>query len=156
MNKKKTVRQSQATLSQVMMPIHASHYGNVHGGVIMRLVDEVAFVAATRHAHGNVVTASIDSMSFEYPVHIGDVLNLEASLVHVGRTSMQVEVVVETEKLKTGKTLPVATAYLTLVALDSKGHPIPVPALIPETDEQKRKYQHAERKYAQRRRKNTI
>ncbi|HHF99097.1 MAG TPA: acyl-CoA thioesterase [Candidatus Aerophobetes bacterium] len=143
MNKKKTPAESFAILSQVMMPHHANHYGNVHGGVIMKLVDEVAYVAASRHARCNVVTASIDSLDFKNPVHIGDVVTLEAKLTYVGRTSMEVEVHVETEKIKTGETLPVATAYLTMVALDEKGCPTPVPQLVPQTDEEKRKYEEA-------------
>ncbi|MBC7190451.1 acyl-CoA thioesterase, partial [Candidatus Aerophobetes bacterium] len=100
---KKFPSDSVAVLSQVMMPYHASHYGNVHGGVIMKLVDEVAYVAASRHARRNVVTASIDSLDFKNPVHIGDVVTLTATLTFAGRTSMEVEVLVRTERVKTGE-----------------------------------------------------
>jgi len=140
---KKTPAQSAATLSQVMMPHHASHYGNVHGGVIMKLVDEVAYVAASRHARCNVVTVSIDSLNFKNPVRIGDVVTLKAQLTFAGRTSMEVEVCVETERVKTGETLPVAKAYLTMVALDNEGRPTPVPQLVPGTEEARKKYQQA-------------
>jgi len=140
---KKTPAESLTILSQVMMPYHASHYGNVHGGIIMKLVDDVAYVAASRHARCNVVTASIDSLDFKHPVRIGDVVTLRAKLVFVGRTSMEVEVHVETERIKTGETLPVATAYLTMVALNEEGHPTPVPQLILETEEERKKYQEA-------------
>ncbi len=140
MREQKTPAQSTATLSHVMIPSDASHYGNVHGGVIMRLVDEVAFVAASRHARHNVVTACIDSLSFKNPVHIGDVIILKATLTYVGKTSMEVEVYVETERLKTGKILPVATAYLTMVALNEEGRPTEVPQLILQTEKDKRKY----------------
>ncbi|MCD6574399.1 acyl-CoA thioesterase [Candidatus Aerophobetes bacterium] len=140
---KKTPAESLTILSQVMMPYHASHYGNVHGGIIMKLVDEVAYVAASRHARCNVVTASIDSLDFKHPVRIGDVVTLRAKLVFVGKTSMEVEVHVETERIKTGETLPVATAYLTMVALNEEGHPTPVPQLILETEEERKKYQEA-------------
>jgi len=109
----------------------------------MKLVDEVAYVAASRHARCNVVTASIDSLDFKHPVRIGDVVTLRAKLVFVGKTSMEVEVHVETERIKTGETLPVATAYLTMVALNEEGHPTPVPQLILETEEEKKKYQEA-------------
>lgn len=143
MRAQKTMGESTAVLSQVMMPKDASHYGNVHGGVIMKLIDEVAFVAASRHSRRNVVTASIDSLSFENPVHIGDVVSLRAQITYVGRTSMEIEVNVKTERLKTGQILPVATAYLTMVALDEEGHPAEVPELIPQTEEEKRKYREA-------------
>jgi len=139
-----------ATLSQVMMPHHASHYGNVHGGVIIKLVDEVAYVAASRHARRNVVTASIASLNFENPVHIGDVVTLRAKLTFVGKTSMEIEVHVETEKVKTGEVLPVATAYLTMVALDEKGKPTPVPQLILESEEERKKYEQAKARREQR------
>ena len=155
MREQKTPAQSTATLSQVMMPSDASHYGNVHGGVIMKLVDEVAFVAASRHARCNVVTVCIDSLSFENPVHIGDVITLKATLIYVGRTSMEIEVYVKTERLKTGKVLPVATAYLTMVALNEEGRPTEVPQLIPQTDEEKRKYEEAKSRREKRLRKLT-
>lgn len=141
MDEKKTPATSAAILSQVMMPQHTSHYGNVHGGVIMRLVDEVAYVAASRHARCNVVTASIDSLDFKNPVHSGDVITLRARLTFVGTSSMEVEVHVETEKVKKGKTFPVATAYLTMVALDNEGRPTPVPQLRLETEQEKKKYE---------------
>ena len=143
MGTRKRVSESIATLSQVMMPHHASHYGSVHGGVIMQLVDEVAYVAASRHARRNVVTASIDSFNFENPVRVGDVVSLRAELTFVGKTSMEIEVHVQTEKVITGEVFPVAAASLTMVALDEKGKPTPVPKLILETEKERRKYQEA-------------
>ena len=143
MDPRKKAIESTATLSQVMMPHHASHYGNVHGGIIMRLVDEVAYVAASRHARPNVVTASIDSLDFENPVHIGDVVSLRAELTLVGTTSMEIEVHVDTEKVITGEVLPVAIAFLTMVALDEKGRPAPVPQLILETREERKRWEQA-------------
>ncbi|TET47154.1 acyl-CoA thioesterase, partial [Candidatus Aerophobetes bacterium] len=91
----------------------------------------------------NVVTASIDSFSFENPVHVGDVISLRAELTFVGKTSMEIEVHVETEKVITGEVLLVAAASLTMVALDEKGRPTPVPRLILETEEQRKKYEEA-------------
>ena len=143
MRDQKAVKDSISILSQVMIPKDASHYGNVHGGVIMKLIDEVAFVAASRHSHRNVVTASIDSLNFENPVHIGDLVSLRAQINYVGTTSMEIEVNVKTERLKTGEIFPVATAYLTMVALNDEGHPVEVPQLILQTEEEKRKYQEA-------------
>ena len=133
---KKTVADSTAILSEVMMPLHANHYGSVHGGTILKLVDEAAFVAATKHARKNVVVASMDNIEFKHPVGVGDVLTLRASVYHVGRTSMDVEVEIETEKIKQGKILKVGSAYLTMVALNEKGKPAQVPRLILKTKEE--------------------
>jgi len=133
---KKTVADSTAILSEVMMPLHANHYGSVHGGTILKLIDEAAFVAATKHARKNVVVASMDYIEFKHPVGVGDVLTLRASVYHVGRTSMDVEVEIETEKIKQGKILKVGSAYLTMVALDEKGKPAEVPRLILKTKEE--------------------
>lgn len=136
---KRKVSDSEATLSEVMMPLYANHYGSVHGGVILKLVDEAAFVAASKHARKNVVVASMDYMEFKHPVNVGDVLILHARLLHVGRTSMDIEVKVEAEKIKQGRKVNVGCAYLTMVALDKKGRPAPVPGLILETAEHQRK-----------------
>lgn len=133
---KKTVADSTAILSEVMMPLHANHYGSVHGGTILKLVDEAAFVAATKYVRKNVVVASMDNIEFKHPVGVGDVLTLRASVYHVGRTSMDVEVEIETEKIKQGKILKVGSAYLTMVALDEKGKPAEVPRLILKTKEE--------------------
>src|SRR3989338_7220861 len=134
--KTKTIADSAATLSGVMMPIDANHYGSVHGGTILKLVDEAAFVVATKHARKNVVVASMDHIEFKHPVNVGDLLTLKASMYHVGRTSMDVEVGIETEKIKQGKILKVGSSYLTMVALDELGKPARVPRLILKTKEE--------------------
>ena len=135
----KTVAQSQSILSEVMMPVYANHYGSVHGGTILKLVDEAAFVAATKHCRRNVVTASLDSLEFRHPVNVGDVLTLKASVFNVGRTSMDVEVDIRAEKIKAGKVVKVGSAYLTMVALDAQGSPVKVPGLVLKTKEEIRK-----------------
>lgn len=134
--KTKTIADSATTLSGVMMPIDANHYGSVHGGTILKLVDEAAFVVATKHARKNVVVASMDHIEFKHPVNVGDLLTLKASIYHVGRTSMDVEVEIETEKIKQGKILKVGSSYLTMVALDESGKPTRVPRLILKTKEE--------------------
>ncbi len=134
--KAKPVCESTTVLSEVMMPLHANHYGSVHGGTILKLVDEAAFVAATKHARKNVVVASMDHIDFKHPVNVGDLLTLKASVYHVGRTSMDIEVKIETEKIKEGKTLEVGSAYLTMVALDERRRPAVVPRLILKTKEE--------------------
>ena len=131
--KSKCISESRAVISMVMMPAHANHYGNVHGGTILKLVDEAAFVVATRHARKNVVTASIEDVHFEHRVKIGDILTLRAQLCYAGKTSMEVEVDIETEILKIGKFVNVGKALLTMVALDENGLPTEVPKLALKT-----------------------
>lgn len=118
------------------MPVHANHYGNVHGGTILKLADEAAFVAATKHARKNVVVVSMDHMEFKHPVNIGDLLTLTASILHTGSTSMDVEVKIQAEKIKVNKKVNIGVAYLTMVALDKKGKPAKVPGLILGTKEE--------------------
>lgn len=141
--KSKTISESITTLSQVMMPIHTNHYGNVHGGTILRIVDEAAYVTATKHARKNVVIASMDHIVFKHPVNIGDILNVKARLCYVGRSSMEVEVTIETEKLKIGKTLQVGSAQLTMIALDEHGRPTEVPKITLKTKRDKLKSRQA-------------
>lgn len=139
----KRVSDSAVATSQVMMPQDANPSGNVHGGVIMKLIDTAAGVVARRHAQSNAVTASIDRLDFHHPVYIGDLLTLRASINLVGRTSIEIGVRAEAEDLLTGQIRHTASAYLTFVALDSDGRPIQVPGLIVETEEEKRRNQEA-------------
>jgi len=139
----KTVKEGTIIMSQVMQLHDANLAGNVHGGVIMYMIDNTAGVAAVRHAHSNVVTASIDRLDFHHPVYVGDLVTLKASINMVGRTSMEVGVRVESENIVTGKIRHTASAYLTMVALDEKGHPLEIPPLVPETDEEIRRNREA-------------
>jgi uncharacterized protein (TIGR00369 family) len=139
----KNVKESSVVMSQLMSHQDTNISGNVHGGVIMKLIDTVAGVAAVRHARTNVVTASIDRLDFHHPVFVGDVLTLRASLNHVGRSSMEVGVRVETENPRTGERRHTASAYLTFVALDGNGRPTPLPPLILETAEEARRNKEA-------------
>jgi len=135
----KTVRETSVVLVQKMTPQDANLAGNVHGGVIMRLIDDAAYVVATRHCRCNTVTASIDRMDFHNPIYIGDLVSLKASLNLVGKTSMEIGVRVDSENLKTGEMSHGVSAYLTYVALDENGRPTSVPPLILETEEDKRR-----------------
>jgi len=139
----KIVSQSSVNLAQQMNPQDANPAGNVHGGVIMKLIDTSAGVVATKHARSNAVTASIDRLDFHHPVYVGDLLMLKASLNMVGRTSMEIGVRVESEDLITGKIQHTASAYLTFVALNKTGKPMLLPPLILETREQKRRNREA-------------
>jgi acyl-CoA hydrolase len=140
----KRVSESRVTLSHLMLPQDANPAGNVHGGVIMKLVDNAAGVAAARHCRAIVVTASIDQMDFHVPVYIGDLVTFRASINLAGKTSMEVGVHVESENLLTGVIRHVASAYLTFVALfDKDDEHRQVPHLILETDDDKRRHKEA-------------
>ena len=121
-------------MSQIMLPGDANPSGNVHGGVIMKLVDTAAGVCSTRHARRRTVTARIDSMSFLEPVYVGDLVTLTASLTDVGTTSLEVEVKVEAENLISGVVRHVSSAILVFVALDDEGKPTRVPPLVVESE----------------------
>lgn len=135
----KPIRASRVTLSQLMHPEHANLLGNVHGGWIMKLVDEAGALACMRHAQKRVVTVAIDSMTFREPIRIGDLIILNAEVTYAGRTSMEAEVQVLAENPVTGERTHTNTAYLVYVALDNDGTPTPVPLLKAETQEEKRK-----------------
>ena len=135
----KPVSASRVTLSQLMHPEHANLLGNVHGGWIMKLVDEAAALACMRHAQRKVVTVAIDSMVFRKPIKIGDLIILNAEVTYAGRTSMEAEVQVLAENPITGEQTHTNNAYLVYVALDDEGRPTAVPPLILETEDEKRK-----------------
>jgi uncharacterized protein (TIGR00369 family) len=135
----KPISASRVTLSQLMHPEHANLLGNVHGGWIMKLVDEAAALACMRHAQRKVVTVAIDSMTFRKPIRIGDLIILNAEVTYAGRTSMEAEVQVLAENPITGEQTHTNTAYLVYVALDDEGRPTAVPPLLSETEEEKGK-----------------
>jgi acyl-CoA hydrolase len=126
-----------------MMPQDANIQGNVYGGTIMKLMDEIAGSVAALHARKNVVTASIDQMSFYEPVYIGNLLLLKAAVNYVGKTSMEVGVRIEARDLLTGKSVHTGSSYLTFVALDENGKPTPIAQLLPETSAEKKRYEEA-------------
>jgi len=140
----KTVKESTTILSQFMTPQDANVPGNVHGGVVMKLIDTAGGIVATRHAGASVVTASVDRLDFHDPVYIGDLLTLKASLNLVGKTSMEVGVRVESENIITGESTRIASAYLTYVALDKDRKPMEVSPLISETQEEMRRNREAQ------------
>jgi len=117
--------------------------GNVHGGWIMKLCDDVAAIAAARHAGGRVVTAAVDGMKFRSPVYVGDLVTLHATVNAVWRTSMEVGVRVESEDVTTRQTRHTCTAYLTMVALDEHERAMPVPPLARLTELDRRRHEDA-------------
>jgi acyl-CoA hydrolase len=139
----KPVRESLSEYSEIALPNDANGLGNVLGGKVMHLVDLAAAMAGMRHAHRPVVTAALDSMRFLHPVRIGQLIVLRSSVNRVFHTSMEIGVKVETETLMTGQKLHTCSAYLTFVALDEKGKPTAILPVIPETEEEKRRYREA-------------
>jgi acyl-CoA hydrolase len=137
------VSESSVQVAQLMMPRHANPSGNVHGGQIMKMIDDAAGVVAIRHARSNVVTASIDRLDFHAPVYVGNLVILKASANYVGNTSMEVGVRVEAEDLQAGGIRHTASAYLTFVALDQNGKPRRIPPLMLETDQDRRRCEDA-------------
>ena len=148
--KPKHVTDSQVTISRLMEPGDANLLGNVHGGVLMKLVDEVGGIAAARHAQRPVVTVAIDSVTFISPIRVGDLVVLMATLTRVGRTSMEVKVHVEAENIFTGDRLHTNSAYVVYVALNENGKPTEVPRLIAKTEEQRQRMIEADVRQAQR------
>jgi uncharacterized protein (TIGR00369 family) len=144
------VSASKTTMSKTMLPSDANPFGNVHGGEIMRLIDDCAGVAALRHARSRVVTAFVDELSFLAPVYVGDFVTARASVNHVGKTSMEVGVRVDAENLLTGKVVHVSSAYLVFVAIDEKGGAVPLPQVAAQTDEERRRMRAAEGRRAHR------
>ena len=120
--------------------------GNVHGGWIMKLCDDVAAIAATRLAGGRVVTARLDSVTFRCPVHVGDLVTLSATVNASWRTSMEVGVRVEAENVRTGQIRHVCTAFATMVALGDDDRPTPLPRVVPETPDEQRRCADAHRR----------
>ena len=117
--------------------------GNVHGGWIMKLCDDVAGIAATRLAGGRVVTAAVDEMIFRSPVHVGDVVTVLGTVNAAWRTSMEVGVRVEAEDVRSGAITHTCTAFLTMVSLGEDTKPVALPSLLPETADEKRRYREA-------------
>jgi len=135
--------ESRVVLSMMLSSEHANRLGNVHGGVIMKLVDEAGGLAAIRHSRSLVVTVAIDSMTFDEPIYVGSLVTLTAELTYTGRTSMEVRVSVVAEDPLTGSRVHTNTAYLVYVAIDRQGRPRPVPPLSVETPEEQLLFQEA-------------
>jgi acyl-CoA hydrolase len=139
----KPVRESISEYSELALPNDLNGLGNILGGKVMHLVDLAAAMAGMRHARRSIVTAALDSMRFLHPVKVGQLIVLRASVNRVFHTSMEIGVKVETETLLTGAKLHTCSAYLTFVAVDENGKPAPILPVIPETEEEHRRYREA-------------
>jgi acyl-CoA hydrolase len=148
--KARTVEDSRIVMARMMQPTDANSFGNVHGGTIMRMVDEAGGAVAIRHSHRPCVTVAMDRMLFKEPVYIGDLLTIRAHLTYVGRTSLEVEAQIEAENLPTGARRNAGTSYLTYVAIDDEGRPVSVPPLELCTDEERARWRAAEERRQQR------
>lgn len=146
MEKSKLVSSSQVVMTQLVLPSHTNALDTVFGGTVMSWIDIAAAIAAQRHAGKNVVTASIDRLSFIAPIKKGWVVNLKASVNFASRTSMEVGVRVDAENPNTSEMFHTASAYLTFVAIGSDGKPSPIPAIVPEDDTEKRRFDAAIRR----------
>src|SRR6266498_5397656 len=146
----KSVRASRTTISQLMHPEHANLLGNVHGGWVMKLVDEAGALACMRHAQRKVVTVAIDSMVFRQPIRLGDLVIINAEVSYTGHTSMEAEVQVIAENPITGERTHTNTAYLVYVALDDHGRPTSVPGLKAETAEERQRIEQAKERQERR------
>ncbi|MDF3068143.1 MAG: hypothetical protein K0R38_3744 [Polyangiaceae bacterium] len=141
---------SEISLNQLMLPEHANAFGNVHGGVIMKMVDEAGAIAAMRHARKPCVTIAIDSMTFKQPIHVGQLMVCQARVSYVGRSSIEVQVLVHAENLLTREVTHTNSAYVVYVALSADGKSSSAPELVLETEEDARLF--AEGQERQRRR----
>ncbi|HEX5985162.1 MAG TPA: acyl-CoA thioesterase [Nocardioides sp.] len=143
---------ARTSLSMLADTTHVNLLGNVHGGVVMRLVDSTAGAVAQRHSGGPAVTAAMDEMAFLEPVQVGDILRAVAQVNWAGRTSMEIGVRVESEPWNEAGSEPlhVASAYLVFVAIDDHGHPRPIPRLAPQTPDEVRREREAEIRRAHR------
>jgi uncharacterized protein (TIGR00369 family) len=136
------------TLAQVMLPEDANPRGNVHGGTLMKLADTAGGVCATRHTRRRVVTVVMDSMTFEQPVYVGDLVIVHARVTWTGSTSVETEVSIKVEHVLTGEIRNISTAYFVYVALDENGRPTPVSTFETTTPEQRDRWQDAEERRA--------
>ncbi len=144
------VRESQSEAAQPVLPNDTNALGGLLGGTLMHWIDLAAAMAAHRHARSHVVTASIDHLDFLTPAHVGDLVILKSSVNRAFHTSMEVGVKVWVENYIAGTRRHVSSAYLTFVAVDSAGNPQPVPPVLPQTEEERRRYEDAGRRRAAR------
>lgn len=137
----RTPEESRSSVVRLMLPTDANFSGNVFGGALLAEVDRVAYIAATRHAKANCVTGSFDRVDFLAPVHVGEVVEFDAVLTYVGRSSMETWVRITAEALEGGRRARVAEAYVTMVAVDLEGRPVSVPSLTPTSAEERARFE---------------
>jgi acyl-CoA hydrolase len=130
-------------MTVLMTPDMANFSGNVHGGTILKLLDQVAYACASRYAGRYVVTVSVDQVSFREPIHVGELVTFLASVNHTGSSSMEIGIKVMAENIRTQVMRHANSCFFTMVAVDDAGKPAPVPALQPATDDERRRHAEA-------------
>jgi uncharacterized protein (TIGR00369 family) len=138
--KSKSVNYSRTTITELMIPSYANFGGKIHGGILLSLMDKVAYACASKHAGAYVVTVSVDGVNFLQPIEVGELLSLHASVNYVGRSSMVIGIRVVSENVKTGEQKHTNTSYFTMVAKDDDGKPTEVPVLILENKDDVRRF----------------
>jgi len=141
MNKEfKTVKESQVTINELMLPSHSNFNGKIHGGYVLSLLDQIAFACASKHSGEYCVTASVDTVDFLRPIDIGELVTMKASVNYVGNTSMVIGIRVEAENIQTGAVKHCNSSYITMVAKDKNGDSVKIPGLILEDENEKRRF----------------
>jgi acyl-CoA hydrolase len=134
------------TMTVLMTPDMANFSGHVHGGSLLKLLDQVAYACAAKYCKSYVVTAALDQVFFKQQVHVGELVTFDARINHVGRSSMEVEVSVEAEHLRTQEKRHTTSCFFTMVAMDEQGKSIEVPSLLLESDAERKRYQEAKQR----------
>tara|TARA_B100001769_G_C21696296_1_gene384656 strand:- start:8 stop:475 length:468 start_codon:yes stop_codon:yes gene_type:complete len=147
----KTIKNSNVIMHELVLPNDTNVLGNVHGGRVMCLMDICAAMSAYKHARMPVVTASVDRLDFLAPAKKGDILKLQSSVNYAHKTSMEIGVRIDAEDPFTGEVKHTATAYLTFVAIDDNNKPTEIPKIIPESDDENRRYERAKKRHLTRR-----
>ncbi|MBR4016248.1 MAG: acyl-CoA thioesterase [Oscillospiraceae bacterium] len=147
MRREKKVSESMTQQQYLVRPMHMNHYGRLFGGELLKWIDELAGIVATRHSNAMVTTAAIDNLQFQAPAHEGDMVVLQGMVTYVGRSSMEIRVDTYTETLS-GQRKMINRAYIDMVAIDAQGQPVEVPGLILETPEQELEYEAAAKRKA--------
>jgi len=140
-------RESRSTMTQLIFPEDTNYHGTMFGGKLMEYMDKIAAIASMRHARGLVVTASTDSLDFVAPIRNGEVIEVVAFVTWTHISSMEVYVKVQKENIRTGERKTAVTAFFTFISIDDAGKPAPVPAVIPETEEEKALHASAPERY---------
>jgi len=146
----KTVKDSQATITALMTPQDQNFLGYVFGGVILKLMDQIAYVSAAKHAGSYCVTAAFDRVDFKEHVHVGELLTMQSCVNFTGKTSMEVGIRVTATNPQTGKSRNTSTSYVTMIAIGKNGKPKNIPPIIPQTPEEKQRWKEGEKRYKDR------
>ncbi|WP_406683123.1 acyl-CoA thioesterase [Seonamhaeicola sp. MEBiC1930] len=136
----KSAKESQVTITELMLPANSNFSGKIHGGYILNLMDQIAFACASKHSRHYCVTASVNRVDFLNPIDVGELVTLKASVNYTGRTSMVIGVRIEAENIQTGVKKHCNSSYFTMVAKDEKGNNVPVPGLILDNEQSVRRF----------------